>query len=460
MSSDELSRLNDELREKEREIKRLKNLLEQNHLSQNTNQADPLNPLSQRKRLTNEEISRYSRQLILPEIGVQGKEFIYNNHICQLSISSKSVLIVGAGGLGCPSAVYLAAAGIGRLGIVDYDEVELSNLHRQVLHSEAKVGVTKSVSAAEACRSLNSKVEYVPYHLQLDSSNAIQIIQEYDIVLDASDNVATRYLLNDACVLTKKPLISGSALRFEGQLTVYNYANGPCYRCLFPKPPPPETVTNCSDGGVLGVIPGIIGSLQALEALKIAAGQESSFSGKLLMFDGMEGTFHKIKLRGRQPMCVVCGDNPSITTLIDYQQFCGARADDKEKSLNVLSPEDRISVQEYRDILNAKKRHLLVDVRTSVEMEICKLPTSVHNLPIADINKTDKINELKEAIHSVTSDSMDKLPVFVVCRRGNDSQTAVKQLRTCLDGGRVEVKDIRGGLHAWAKSIDKDFPTY
>ncbi|CAH1779798.1 unnamed protein product, partial [Owenia fusiformis] len=195
------------------------------------------------EKLTNESIARHSRQLILPEIGVKG----------QLSLANTSALIVGCGGLGCPSGLYLTAAGIGRLGLVDYDEVELTNLHRQVLHTESSIGVTKSSSAALTCTRLNSKVECVPYHIVLNSENALDIIKQYDIVLDCTDNVATRYLLNDACVLAKKPLVSGSALRFEGQLTVYNYQGGPCYRCLYPKPPPPETVTNCSDGGVLGV---------------------------------------------------------------------------------------------------------------------------------------------------------------------------------------------------------------
>ncbi|KAJ8308480.1 hypothetical protein KUTeg_013354 [Tegillarca granosa] len=254
-SQNTIEELNRKLTEKETEIRKLKSLLSQKGTFPKATTQQDLNenhlnnpPLHTKAKLNNEEIARYSRQLILPEIGVKG----------QLSLSSKSALIVGAG----------------RLGIVDYDEVEINNLHRQILHTESRVGVTKAASVAESCQQLNSHVKFTPYHLQLDSSNALQIISQYDVVLDATDNVATRYLLNDACVIANKPLVSGSALRFEGQLTVYHHKGSPCYRCLYPKPPPPETVTNCSDGGVLGVIPGIIGCLQALEAIKIAAGIE------------------------------------------------------------------------------------------------------------------------------------------------------------------------------------------
>ncbi|XP_033734374.1 adenylyltransferase and sulfurtransferase MOCS3-like [Pecten maximus] len=445
----EVSDLRKQLQERDKEIDSLKKLLavktptlieekdicEQSDCSSGT-----------REKLNNAEISRYSRQLILPEIGVKG----------QLSISSTSVLVVGAGGLGCPSSIYLAAAGIGRIGLVDYDEVELTNLHRQILHTETKVGVTKSASAAHACKSLNSHVECVPYHLQLNSSNALQLIQQYDIVLDATDNVATRYLLNDACILANKPLVSGSALRFEGQLTVYNYNGGPCYRCLYPKPPPPETVTNCSDGGVLGVVPGIIGCLQALEALKIASGIGPSFSQVMLMFDGLDGTFRRIKLRGRQPSCPLCSTNPSITQLIDYEQFCGTRADDKDKCLKVLDSEHRITVHEYKKMLETSSEHVLVDVRTEVEMDICQLPHQPINIPINRIGQEESIAR----IQSQLSTSEEKPAVIVVCRRGNDSQIAVEKLLRCFKDSEVDIKDIRGGLHAWAKHIDTNFPVY
>jgi adenylyltransferase/sulfurtransferase len=410
-------------------------------------------PSTTDRTLSNSQIARYSRQLILPEIGVAG----------QLSISAASVLIVGAGGLGCPAAIYLSAAGVGRLGVVDYDEVELSNLHRQILHSEGRVGVAKSASVAIACARLNSSVRYVPYHLSLSSENALDIVRQYDIVLDATDNVATRYLLNDACVLADKPLVSGSALRFEGQLTVYHHKGGPCYRCLYPKPPPPETVTNCSDGGVLGVIPGIIGSLQALEAIKIAAGMESAFSQKLLLFDGLDGSFRTIRLRARQSQCSVCGDQPSIQRLIDYEQFCGARATDKDQEQHIVSDDHRISVQEYKALVDSGAAHVLVDVRQPVELDICRLPRDALNIPLPDVDKDASVHQLQERIAALSGPAVEgSLPVVVVCRRGNDSQVAVRKLRAKLQDGEhsVSVLDIRGGLRAWAMLIDPQFPIY
>lgn len=443
----EIQSLRLQLQQKDQENKRLRDLLK-------IQDADPhvLNDkLEPRSSLSNAEIGRYSRQLILPEIGVQG----------QLKLANASVLVVGAGGLGCPAGIYLAAAGVGKIGFIDYDAVELSNLHRQILHSEGKVGVAKSSSAASACSQLNSHVQCAPHHVQLDSSNALQIIKNYDIVLDASDNVATRYLLNDACILSKKPLVSGSALRFEGQLTVYGYKDGPCYRCLYPKPPPPETVTNCSDGGVLGVIPGIIGSMQALEAIKIACGMESSFCQKMLLFDGQEGTFRTIKLRPKQPNCIVCGQRPEITELIDYQQFCGSRPDDKEKSLSLLGCEDRISVQEYKEVLDLGQKHVLVDVRMPVEMEICQLPAEVYNLPVNCLDREDHLASLRNHIVSKSAGVQNQaFPVYVVCRRGNDSQIAVQKLKNHIKSDTIKFKDISGGLYAWAKHIDTEFPVY
>ncbi|XP_061174643.1 adenylyltransferase and sulfurtransferase MOCS3-like [Saccostrea echinata] len=450
---EEIQKLKIQLELKEQENRRLKEILKIPNAYPCTYDVE----LESRTSLTNAEIGRYSRQLILPEIGVQG----------QLKLANTSVLVVGAGGLGCPAGIYLAAAGLGRIGIVDYDEVELSNLHRQILHTEGKVGVAKSSSAASACSQLNSLVQCVPYRVQLDSSNALQIIKNitfltlciYDIVLDASDNVATRYLLNDACILSKKPLVSGSALRFEGQLTVYGYKGGPCYRCLYPKPPPPETVTNCSDGGVLGVVPGIIGSMQALEAIKIACEMGSSFCQKMLLFDGQEGTFRTIKLRSKQPSCIVCGDHPEITELIDYQQFCGARADDKEKSLHLLETENRITVQEYKQILDSGQKHVLIDVRMPVEMEICQLPTAAYNLPVNCVERGDNLASLKDHIQS-RSAGEQSFPVYVVCRRGNDSQIAVQKLKNHFKSESIQFKDIAGGLYAWAKHIDINFPVY
>ncbi|XP_043119713.1 adenylyltransferase and sulfurtransferase MOCS3 isoform X2 [Puntigrus tetrazona] len=332
--------LKTQLLEREREIVALKKKLVQLEKGNSViielqEKVINLSPLKSNTALNNDDIMRYSRQLLLPELGVKG----------QVALSNISVLVVGCGGLGCPVAQYLAAAGVGRLGLLDYDVVELSNLHRQVLHTELTQGQPKALSAAQTIRRLNSTVDCVPYHLQLSRENATQLIRQYDIVADCSDNVPTRYLVNDACVLTGKPLVSASALRMEGQLTVYNYRGGPCYRCLYPKPPPPETVTNCSDGGVLGVVPGIMGCLQALEVLKIASGQRSSFEKQLLMFDGQEGRFRSIRLRPKQAECAVCGETPTVTELQDYEQLCGSAATDKCRRLNLLTKDQRVSVQ-------------------------------------------------------------------------------------------------------------------
>ncbi|KAH3826865.1 adenylyltransferase and sulfurtransferase MOCS3-like [Dreissena polymorpha] len=441
-----------EIHKKELEIQLLKEELQ---LSDDIGCTNPPPTLFQHKeRLTNAEISRYSRQLILPEIGVKG----------QLLLGKTAILIVGAGGLGCPAAIYLAAVGIGKIGIVDYDEVELSNLHRQILHTERKVGLAKCQSVVGACRGLNSFVECVPHHVQFDSSNALDIVKQYDIVLDASDNVATRYLLNDACVIAGKPLVSGSALRFEGQLTVYNHEGGPCYRCLYPKPPPVEAVTNCSDGGVLGVVPGIIGSLQALEAIKLACKMESSYSRKLLLFDALDGRFTAIKLRGRQPSCPVCGDSPTIVrgSLVDYVQFCGAQASDKDKALTVLKQDERITVHDYKQYIEERRPHVLVDVREPVEMDICRLPSPAINISLQNIDKKDSILLIQQNLQELSArenQDIRQVPVICVCRRGNDSQLAVRKLQQALEGG-VPICDILGGLMSWAKHVDPSFPTY
>ncbi|GAB1601309.1 adenylyltransferase and sulfurtransferase MOCS3-like [Argonauta hians] len=444
--TDEIKTMRMIISEQEEEIRRLREELSQkNSLTfvpvTKLEQSTPVPPvINEDVSLSNDAISRYSRQLILPEIGVKG----------QKKLSKSSVLIVGAGGLGCPAAIYLAAAGIGKLGVVDYDDVELSNLHRQILHTEKRTGSSKSVSLVTSCAQLNSSVQYIPYHLQLNSTNAIEIIQHYDIVVDASDNVATRYLVNDACVISGKPLVSGSALRYEGQLTVYNHDGGPCYRCLFPQPPLPETVTNCSDGGVLGVIPGTIGCLQALEVIKIACGLPSSLKQHLLLFDGMDCTFRKVKLRPHQQNCTVCGDE-SKPQLIDYEQFCGSRANDKGARTSVLSSEHRLSATDYKTMLEQHWPHILVDVRQPVELEICSLPKKAINIPMSDIRNTEKIKSLlPEDYHQCGS-------MVVVCHHGNDSQIAVQKLQETFPNQIV--KDIRGGISAWAQLIP-NFPQY
>ncbi|XP_015512629.1 adenylyltransferase and sulfurtransferase MOCS3 [Neodiprion lecontei] len=398
--------------------------------------------------LTNEEIGRYSRQILVPEIGVKG----------QLKLKKSSVLIVGAGGLGCPAALYLVGAGIGHIGIIDYDEVEINNLHRQLLHSEESIRVSKVVSATAALTRLNSSVNITPYKMQLDSSNALGIVKQYDVILDATDNVATRYLLNDACVLTGKPLVSGSALKFEGQLTVYNY-RGPCYRCVFPTPPPPETVTNCGDGGVLGAAVGTIGVLQALEAMKIILEMSGVLAGRLLLFDGTETLFRNVKLRPKNQNCLICGDNSTIDKLIDYEEFCRAKANDKNPGLKLLKESERLSVKEYHKFADSSATsHVLIDVRSHEEFEICKLPNSI-NVPFTQISKPNGHALVEQVIRSMRNGDT-RIDVIVICRRGNDSQKAVKILKGLINDEAVNIRDVIGGIHAWAKNVDPTFPIY
>lgn len=336
----------------------------------------------------------------------------------------------------------------GKLGILDYDDVEINNLHRQFLHSETKLATSKVESIKCYANALNSDVNVVAHHALLDSSNAMELLADYDVVVDATDNVATRYLLNDACVLLGKPLVSGSALAYEGQLTVYNHNNGPCYRCIFPQPPPPETVTNCGDGGVFGAVTSVIGSLQAMEVLKIALKRdEEVLAGTLLLYDGLACSFRRIKLRGRKDECAVCGSAPTLTKLIDYEQFCGMRASDKDSSLSLLKRDERMSVSEYSE--RREQQHMLIDVRSEAEFEICKLDKST-NIPIKQLLANKIEDELVERLRS-------EKEVIVVCRRGNDSQLAVRHLAEKLS---VKSKDIVGGLHAWTREIDPDFPIY
>uniref|UniRef100_A0A8C8SBW6 Adenylyltransferase and sulfurtransferase MOCS3 n=1 Tax=Pelusios castaneus TaxID=367368 RepID=A0A8C8SBW6_9SAUR len=451
MAVSEAARLRAEIGRRERELRALRAEL----AAALAAEGAALPPLPARACLGAAEILRYSRQLVLPELGVRG----------QLRLSGCAVLVVGCGGLGCPLAQYLAAAGIGRLGLVDHDAVETSNLHRQVLHREAGEGLPKALSAAAALRQLNSTVQYVPYPMALSPSTALELVRQYDVVADCSDNVPTRYLVSDACVLAGKPLVSASALRLEGQLVVYNYQGGPCYRCLFPKPPSPETVTNCADGGVLGVVPGIMGCIQALEVLKIASGIGSSFSQFMLMFDALEGKFRNIKLRPKKPDCAICGDNPSITSLQDYEAFCGSSATDKCRTLCLLPNEERISVEEYKKLLDEQVPHILVDVRPQVEVDICHLVHSVH-IPLSKLE--EKNEECLKFLGKRLCEERQRnnvktaFPIYVICKLGNDSQKAVQVLQALPDRelGSILAKDIRGGLMAWASKIDPSFPQY
>ncbi|KAF9184470.1 Molybdenum cofactor synthesis protein 3 [Haplosporangium sp. Z 767] len=404
--------------------------------------SNPLDPLQKVAKLTNPEIARYGRQLILPGFGIQA----------QMDLRNCSMLVVGAGGLGSSCALYLGGSGVGRLGIVDHDTVDISNLHRQVIHNEARQGMSKAQSAALSVRLLNPHCEVVVYDLVLESSNAQPIINAYDIVIDATDNVATRYLLNDACVLGGKPLVSGSALRLDGQLTIYNYRGGPCYRCLFPTPPPSETVTNCSDGGVLGVVPGIVGCLQALEAIKIATKINEQDPPTMTLFSANSPTmFRTIKLRKRKSDCIMCGDASTITKLIDYVRFCGSSATDKTPDLFLIPFQERLTCEAYKKMRDEHTPHLLLDVREKVQFDICSLPSSL-NVPLKSL--PNEIEQIKTHLNAHPDQ-----PVFVVCRRGNDSQPAVKILQ---EHGVTtgEIKDLVGGLERWSDRIDPDFPKY
>ncbi|SAM01166.1 hypothetical protein [Absidia glauca] len=391
--------------------------------------------------LTNPDIRRFGRQLILPRWGKAS----------QLKLRNSSVLIVGAGGLGAPAALYLGAGGIGRLGIVDHDEVDIGNLHRQVIHTEAKQGMPKALSAMKAIHAINSSCHVVPYLFSMDSSNAMDVIKDYDLVVDATDNVATRYLLNDACVLLGKPLVSGSALRYDGQLTVYNYQQGPCYRCLHPVPPPPETVGRCSDNGVLGVVPGVIGILQALEAMKVISGLHPGEPSFLIFSALSNPMFRTMKLRSKKKECAICGDNPTITKLIDYVEFCGAGADDKNITQSVLGPNERVSATEYNHVLETNRAHVLLDVRPALQLDICNLPHSL-NIPIDELDK--RIGELQDIMKQQSIEGKD---VYVVCRLGNDSQLAVRMLEK---HGIQGARDLTGGYYQWATDVDTSFPIY
>jgi len=398
------------------------------------------------------EIQRYSRQLLLPGLGVRG----------QLALRNTSVLVVGCGGLGSPVALYLAGTGIGRLGLLDHDVVELSNLHRQIVHSEqgAEDQKPKSESAAESCRRLNSNVQCDVHNLLLSAANALDVVSRYRIVVDATDNVATRYLLNDACVLAGRPLVSAGVLRYEGQLTVYHHNGSPCYRCIYPTPPPPETVSNCSKAGVLGPVVGVIGSMQAVEVVKLATGLGTSAAGRMLLYDGLDCSVRCVKLRPRNKDCSVCGDSPSVTSLVDYERFCGSSATDKDRRLNILTLSERISASEYSAIIQHEEPHLLVDVRTPIELEITKLPTTTHNVPMDEFDKAEGCALLLDALLAEIRSQKTSLPVYVVCRRGNDSQIAVQKLKNYFVNSQIQIKDIAGGLYAWEKTVDPDFPIY
>jgi len=380
--------------------------------------------------LNNDEIRRYSRHLILPEVGLSG----------QKKICSSSVLCIGAGGLGSPIAMYLAAAGIGKLGILDFDSVDFSNLQRQIIHGTADVGRPKTLSAQETIKRINPNVEVVVYNTRITSENALDLIRPFDIVVDGTDNFPTRYLTNDACVLLKKPNVYGSIFRFEGQASVFApHLGGPCYRCLYPEPPPPGMVPSCAEGGVLGVLPGIVGTIQATEILKLALGKGSSLVGRLLLFNALEMKFRELKLR-RDPKCPLCGENPSITQLIDYEMFCGITP---EPALPASNP-DEVTVQEMKRALDDRKLGIkILDVREPDEYQIAHID-GVPLFPLSTLPQ--RFTELDP-----------NQQYFIHCKSGVRSLRALQFLR---EQGFKYLKSVKGGISAWADEIDHAVPKY
>lgn len=380
--------------------------------------------------LNNDEIRRYSRHLILPEVGLSG----------QKKICSTTVLCIGAGGLGSPIAMYLAAAGIGKLGIVDFDTVDFSNLQRQIIHGTEDVGRPKSESARDTLKSINPGTDVVLHNTRLTSENALEIINQYDIIVDGTDNFPTRYLTNDACVLLKKPNAYGSIFRFEGQASVFApHLGGPCYRCLYPEPPPPGMVPSCAEGGVLGVLPGIIGCIQATEILKLALGKGSSLIGRLLLFNALEMKFRELKLR-RDPQCPLCGENPTITTLIDYEQFCGIPAEPVDAAVNP----DEVTVQEMKRALQDSKLGIqVIDVREPDEYEIAR----IDGVPLYPLSM------LPQKFTALDPNQT----LYVHCKSGVRSLKAVKFLK---EQGFKHAKSVKGGISSWSDEIDSRVPKY
>jgi molybdopterin/thiamine biosynthesis adenylyltransferase/rhodanese-related sulfurtransferase/molybdopterin converting factor small subunit len=378
--------------------------------------------------LSKEEILRYSRHLIMPEVGMEG----------QLKLKSAKVALIGTGGLGAPLGMYLAAAGIGRIGLVDFDVVDFTNLQRQVIHGTKDVGRKKLDSAADTMLDINPFLEIDRHETALTSENALQILKDYDIVVDGTDNFPTRYLVNDACVLLGKPNVYGSIFRFEGQATVFAYEGGPCYRCLYPEPPPPGLVPSCAEGGVLGILPGTIGLIQATETVKLILGIGEPLVGRLLLYDALAMRFRELKLR-RNVECPVCGDHPTIRELIDYQQFCGIPNQPHEP----VASEGDIDPVEVKAKIDRGDPFVLIDVREPHEYQICKIPYA-KLIPLGDLPK--RVSELNSADEIVAH-----------CKSGTRSAKAVDFLK---QAGFRKVRNMKGGILAWSDKVDPSVPKY
>jgi molybdopterin/thiamine biosynthesis adenylyltransferase/rhodanese-related sulfurtransferase len=383
--------------------------------------------------LTNEEVKRYSRHLIMPEVGVEGQE----------KLKKGSVLCIGAGGLGSPAALYLAAAGIGTIGIVDFDVVDFSNLQRQVIHGTSDVGRSKLASAKDRLLELNPHINIETYETALSSKNALDLFKPYDVILDGTDNFPTRYLTNDACVILGKPNAYGSIFRFEGQASVFATKNGPCYRCLYPEPPPPGLVPSCAEGGVLGVLPGVVGTIQATEAIKLIMGIGEPLIGRFLIYDALRMKFRELKLK-KDPECPVCGTHPTVTELIDYEQFCGVAPAATEVAVSTSnSNETETDVKELKRKIDAKENFFLLDVREPNEYQIGKIPGSTL-IPLGEVPQ--RVNEIPR----------DK-EIIVHCKMGGRSAKAAEFLRR---QGYTNVKNLKGGILDWSDKIDPSVPKY
>ena len=378
--------------------------------------------------LSKEEILRYSRHLIMPEVGMEG----------QLKLKNAKVALIGTGGLGAPLGMYLAAAGVGRIGLVDFDVVDFTNLQRQVIHGTKDVGRKKLDSAADTMLDINPYVEIDRHEVALTSENALDILKDYDIVVDGTHNFPTRYLVNDACVLLGKPNVYGSIFRFEGQATVFATENGPCYRCLYPEPPPPGLVPSCAEGGVLGILPGTIGLIQATETVKLILGIGEPLIGRLLLYDALAMRFRELKLR-RNPECPVCGDHPTIHKLIDYQEFCGIPNQTHEP----VAVEGDIDPVEVKAKIDRGDQFVLIDVREPHEYQICNIPTA-KLIPLGDLPK--RVNELNSADEIVAH-----------CKSGVRSAKAVDFLK---QAGFRKVRNMKGGILAWSDKVDPSVPKY
>ena len=377
--------------------------------------------------LSHEELLRYSRHLTLPDVGLDG----------QAKLGNARVLLIGAGGLGSPAALYLAAAGVGTLGLVDFDLVDRSNLQRQIIHGTSAIGRPKIESARERLRDVNPHVQVETFGERLTSGNALQIIRSFDIVVDGSDNFPTRYLVNDACVLLGKPNVYGAVFRFDGQVSVFDAKQGPCYRCLYAEPPPPDLVPSCAEGGVLGVLPGVIGSLQALEAIKLIVGFGETLIGRLLLFDGRRMQFRELALQ-KDPDCPVCGERPTVTQLIDYEAFCGVGAGSPESGDGI-----EISARDLQHERARKPNLLLIDVREPLEAEIAHID-GARNIPLRELPA--RLAELPG--HGA---------IVTLCHHGPRSLKA----REILKGaGFVNVRSLAGGIDAWAREVDPEVPRY